>query len=126
VARPGARPRRVNLPEGRFSDRRDTWTVVNGFQVVLFVGENEPDDSSFKLDPDVQGEPHHLVFQFGGRKRAIVNLTSLTEKELDALQTVVNEAIDRARPVCIEQDLLAQRRYEEGDDSFATTLSTSS
>lgn len=52
-----------------------------------------------------------------GRASLAINLSELTEKELDAIQVFLNDTFDLARPICRLRDGNAYERAQQGDDS---------
>lgn len=102
----GGRPR-----VGRYSERRDAWVALNGWEYVITV--NEPDEDN----PFGQC---WLAIRRPGQKRTFnIPLHNLTGLEIHAFQEIMEHAFRRAMPFCEAYDTEAEEARKEGDDSFA-------
>lgn len=78
--------------------------------------ENELDDG---LTRDDHGKDIVLMLKREDNRAVLpIPLTSLTEEELDALQTFMNETIAAARPVVQQRDAIAKEAAERGEDTY--------
>lgn len=110
---PGHRRKDLKKPASagseQYSDTRYAWARTHVGQFVILVG-----DESNETGPDVI----LYIPRPGKMPDVTIALSSLTEQELDALETLVTEAFKWARPVVQKRDQEAQRAWNEGDDSF--------
>lgn len=107
------RGRRFTPKDGKLTPDAESWvnTWAAGFQVRVIYSDD--DDILATEGPDVR-----LNVAFGP-KFINVNLSAMTEVELDATQAILARAIETARPIVQHRDRHAREAYENGDPSFA-------
>jgi hypothetical protein len=99
--------------------------VVTAGQNTLAIYEGSRDEMSAPILPEAQlwKEEEGLVTLLGIRTGSkgtgvVIDLTHLTEAELDALKEFVIEAIERSRPSVQKRDATAREAEANGDYSF--------
>lgn len=107
---PKQRPGFKRRPVAQFSDTRESWVKTGSLDVVMYVNPHSPEGEV--------GEDHILTFVHPNRRPLAVNLTGLTEEELNAVQMFLNRAFEQARPIIQERDKVADDAFDQGDDSF--------
>lgn len=98
-----------------FGERRKAWLETHSLKLVLYVGRNDDMGIEFS-DPDI-GEPVALALA-AGRGKFFINMTSMTEEELDLVEKFFNDAIAEARPTIKNLDEQARRAWEDGRDLY--------
>lgn len=109
--RPGHRNRPQARGDGKLSEGRAAWVKAAFGQLVLMV-EAEPDHPN--LGPSVM-----LTYPRPSGRPVTINLTALTEEELDAMQQFFDLLFQTARPVIRLRDKVAKDALAQGDDSHA-------
>jgi hypothetical protein len=79
-------------------------------------GHQEEDDEF--ITPE-SGPTYRLIIDRGSRRGVMLNLTGMTEPELDVSWEIIKMAFDLARPIVLERDKKAAEAYANGDDSFS-------
>jgi hypothetical protein len=95
-------------------DQRVAWADFYAMQVIVFEG-----DDTGQTEAD-GGDIVTLRFRTPGSNRQYqIPLSGLTEGELDAFKKVIDIAIEKARPRCIQLDNHAKEQLENGNDTLA-------
>lgn len=105
--KPGQRQRQYGQNH-QISEDRYAWVVTDAGKFLILVG--------------TEGESGSDVVLFAPRPGKIldfaINLTNLTEPELNALEELFKTAFDWARPVVVQRDKEAENAWNDGDDSY--------
>lgn len=106
---PGRRGPNKNKYDGKISANRFAWVVMANLNYTILVG----DEDATEVGTDVV-----LFRPMPGRVPShSLNLTNLTEPELDALEQLFKDAFEWARPVVQRRDKEARDAWDQGDDS---------
>lgn len=98
--------RKDALKLGRYSDEREAWATLSFIEVIMYHEYTE------------EGDEVALGIKRGQRYQR-VNLSDFMETELEAFKTIVDRAIEAARPICIRHDKEADEAWKAGDDSHS-------
>lgn len=104
--------------KGHITDTREAWIAVKGFELILFIGDEE---EYLEKRPARRGETDAIKLELRqpNRRTFKVDLTGLTAAELRALAVFFEHAYKLALPVSEDLDKKAQEAFEAGDDSYA-------
>jgi hypothetical protein len=109
--------------DGKMSDFRVAFAelLFGKFVIRQYLPQDEKDEEMRAYAEENQvGPTVQLQLALTWLRRPIsLNLTSLTEPELDAMRTIINLAFDLALPVVRDRDKVAKDAQKAGDDSFA-------
>lgn len=109
------RPENMRASRGRYVDERLAWVdTVLGNMVLMVYPEGHESGSKTEA-----GETVRILIPRPGRAAVSLDLTHLTEQELDLLQEFFTLAFETARPVARHRDKDAQDAFARGDDSFS-------
>lgn len=112
--KPGQRRTARQRGTGKMSENRFAWvkTAISDFVLMRYL-HDDPDQDETTPGPTVR----LFIPRPGGRPLSL-NLTALTEQELNELEKFFFLAFNTARPIIQRYDEEAKRAYEEGDDSY--------
>ena len=121
-------PKREKMPRGYgMSEGRRAWTSVSGIEIIEYdkpgifkAGISESYTGMRDKYAELVGtdEDEIQLTLKTNKANVYVNLSSLTEAELNAIQKVINIAIDKALPIVRARDQIVKEMYDEyGDDS---------
>jgi hypothetical protein len=102
------------------TDDRYAWTDIYGMTWAIYIKDHPLVYKQRQYDADSMTTTEevelHLIIK-GTTPRAI-NLTALTTDELDAMQAILNLAIDTARPHVTARDQQAKKENEDDGTAF--------
>lgn len=111
---------------GRMSPLRRAWAQVFNSSWIVYAYQRGTDISSPEMkaiseESDFKeiGETVRLNIKHATGRTLTINLTALTEQELQCVEEAIKFAIDRARPICRLRDKAAEDALAEGDDGYA-------
>lgn len=107
---PKARSRetRGKVPGKGFDKDRIAWVRTHSLETILFHRSVDTEDEHREV---------RLSFRaLNARWPVYLSLSAMTQDELRAVKELVDEAFQRAEPLCKEYDERAQRRWEEEQD----------
>lgn len=70
-------------------------------------------------DQGEQGDTLRLMISTTSGRPYTLNITAMTEEELEAFEGIITLALRMARPIILDRDREAKERYANGDDSYS-------
>lgn len=112
---------RTKVNYGKLADGRKAWVQLPRFEAIVY---QQPATLAEEDDPIEFPEAgldlvRLVLFRNNRRAKFLLNLTSYTAAELDALRKIIEVAFDAAKPICEELDRRAKQAWEEGNDTHA-------
>jgi hypothetical protein len=111
---PNAASEKKQIQKGIFSEDRLIWLDLPKIQFILYDGLSSEDYR------EIDGGASMTLYirQLFKPRSMIIDLSSLTMDELNALQDMLNRAVERVKPRVKELDAYAEERFQDGTATY--------
>lgn len=112
---------RKSIGRYRISANRVAWarTAITQLALMRYTDEEMKNvEQRLPNDEGELGDTYRLMISTTSGRPYTLNLTAMTEQELDAFEGLITLALRAVRPIVRDRDREAAQRYANGDDSF--------